>query len=103
MAKCKCKEVKEADLEDEEASEMYQTHIATVKLDDSQLMTLKFESGNFACFQPDTGAQCNVMPLRIYTKASKDEALEKVTHTEASLVAYRGSKVKVVGCVSIRV
>jgi len=82
---------------------MYHTDIATVKLDDSQLITLKLESGNFVCFHPDTEAQCNVMPLHIYTKASKDETLEKVTHTEASLVAYGGSKVKVVGCVSIRV
>ena len=103
IAKCKSKKVKAADLEDEEASEMYQTDVAAVKLDDSQLITLNLESGNFVRFQPDTGAQCNVMPLHTYKKASKDETLEKVTHTEASLVGYGGSKVKVVGCVSIRV
>ena len=80
---------------------MYHTDIATVKLDDSQLITLKLESGNFVYFQPDTEAQCKVMPLHIYAKASKDETLEKVTHTEASLVAYGASKVKVVGCISI--
>lgn len=103
IAKCKSKEVKAADLEDEEASEMYQTDVAAVELDDSQLVTLKLESGNFVRFQPDTGAQCDVMPLHIYKKASKDETLEKVTRTEASLVAYGGSKVKVIGFVSIRV
>lgn len=41
------------------------------------------------------------MPL--YKKASKDETLEKVTHTKTLLVTYGGSKVKVNGCVNIRV
>ena len=66
IVKCKSKEVKAADLEDEEASEMYQTDVAAVTLYDSQLITLKLGSGNFVRFQPDTGAQCNVMPLHIY-------------------------------------
>lgn len=82
---------------------MYQIEVAAVKLDDSQLVTLKLESGNFIRFQPDTGAQCNVLPLQVYRKASKDEKLEKVNRTRASLVAYGGSKIKVVGRVSIRV
>ena len=82
---------------------MYQIEVAAVKLDDSQLVTLKLESGNFIRFQPDTGAQCNVLPLQVYRKASKDEKLEKVNRTQASLVAYGGSKIKVVGRVSIRV
>ena len=33
--------------------------ISVVTLDDSQLVTLKLESGNCLCFQPDTGVQCN--------------------------------------------
>ena len=103
ITKCKSKEVKVADLEDEEASEMYQTDVAAVTLDDSQLITLKLGSGNFVRFQPDTGAQCNVMPLHIYKKASQDEALEKVTRTEAPLVAYGGSKVEVIRRTSVRV
>ena len=103
-SRCKSKEVKATDLiEDEEAGEMYQIEVAAVKLDDSQLVTLKLESGNFIRFQPDTGAQCNVLPLQVYRKASKDEKLEKVNRTQASLVAYGGSKIKVVGGVSIRV
>ena len=32
-------------------------------LDDSQLVTLKLESGYYLWFQPDTGAQCNVVPF----------------------------------------
>ena len=60
-SRCKSKEVKATDLEDEEAGEMYQIEVAAVKLDDSHLVTLKLESGNFIRFQPDTGAQCNTM------------------------------------------
>lgn len=71
-----------------------------MRLHDSQLVTLRLESGNFVRFQPDTVAQCNVLPLHIYKKASK---LEKVNRSQASLVAYGGSKIKVMGCVSIRV
>ena len=52
---------------------MYHIEVAAVKLDDSQLVTLKLESGNFIRFQPDTGAQCTVLPLQVYCKASKDE------------------------------
>ena len=64
---------------------MYQIEVAAVKLDDSQLVTLMLESGNFIRFQPDTGAQCNSLPLQVYQKASKDEKLEKVNRTQASL------------------
>ena len=100
-SRCKSKEVKATDLEDDEAGEMYQIEVAAMKLDDSQLVTLKLESGNFIRFQPDTGAQCNVLPLHVYRKASKDEKLEKVNRTQASLVAYGGSKIKVIGRVSM--
>ena len=50
-SRCKSKEVKATNLEDDEAGEMYQIEVAAVKLDDSQLVTLKLESGNFICFQ----------------------------------------------------
>lgn len=66
-------------------------------------MTLELESGSFICFQPDTGAQCNVLPLHIYKKASKDEKLEKVQGMEMSLIAHGGSRVKVVGRSPLRV
>ena len=103
-SRCQSKDVKATDLEDDdEAGEMYQIEVAAVKLDDSQLVTLKLESGNFVRFQPDTGAQCNVLPLQVYKKASKDEKLGKVNRTQASLVAYGGLKIKVIGRVSIPV
>ena len=40
--------------------------VSAVTLDDSQLVTLKLESGKYLRFQPDTGAQCNVIPLHLY-------------------------------------
>ena len=54
-SRCPSKEVKATDLgDDDEAGEMYQIEVAAVKLDDSQLVTLKLGSGNFVRFQPDT-------------------------------------------------
>ena len=52
------------------------------RLDDLQSMTLKFESGNYLHFQPDTGAQCNVIPVHLYKKATKDHDLKCVTSKE---------------------
>ena len=42
-----------------------------------------------------------MLPLHVYRKASKDERLEKVNRIQASLVAYGGSKIKVIGRVSM--
>jgi len=42
-----------------------------VTLDNSQLVTLKLESGNYLRFQPDNGALCNVVPLYFYKKATE--------------------------------
>ena len=72
-------------------------------LDDSQLVTLKLESGHYLRFQPDTGAQCNVIPLNLYKKATKDYRLERVTPLNTQLAAYGGSKLSVVGQVRITV
>ena len=66
-------------------------------------MTLKLESGNFLWFQVDTGAQCNVIPIHLYKKATNDHGLKKVTPTSAKIVAYGGSKIAVVGKTILRV
>ena len=42
--------------------------VAPVQLDDTQLVTLKFESGNYIRLQVDAGAQCNVLPLAVYNR-----------------------------------
>ena len=77
--------------------------IAAVTLDDSQLVTLKLESGNYLRFQPDTGAQCNVIPVHLYKKASKDHTLKQVKKVKTAITAYGGSRLPVVGQVVIRV
>lgn len=43
--------------------------ISAVTLDNSQLVIVKLESGNCLRFQPETSAQCNVIPLELYKKA----------------------------------
>ena len=84
--------------------EVYQTEeISEVQLNDSQIVTIKLESGSFIPFQPDTGAQCNVIPVHIYKEATKDRQMEKVKLIKTSLVAYGGSKIKVIGQIRIRV
>ena len=90
--------------EDTECDEIYSiSDIAAVQLDDSQLVTLKLKSGNFLRFQPDTGAQCNVIPVHLYKKATKDVGLEHVKQYQTAIVAYGGSKIPVVGEVQIHV
>ena len=59
--------------------------------------------GNYLRFQPDTGAQCNVIPVELYRKATKDYELDRVTPLDTHLTAYGGSKLTVVGQVRIRV
>ena len=88
--------------EDTEYDEIYSiSDIAAVQLDDSQLVTLKQKPGNFLRFQPDTGAQCNV--IHLYKKATKDVGLEHVKQYQTAIVAYGGSKIPVVGEVQIHV
>ena len=76
---------------DSEPKVFYADVISAVDLDDSQLVTLKLESGNYLRFQPDKGVQCNVIPVSLYRKATKDYRLERVTPVNAQLSAYGGS------------
>ena len=69
----------------------------------SQLTTLKLESGNDLRFQPDTGAQCNVIPLHFYKKVSKEHELKQVKITSGAISAYGGSRLPVVVEVKLRV
>ena len=83
---------------DSENEELFTTHdVNIVTLDDSQLVTLRLESGNWIRFQPDTGAQCNVIPLHLYKQASKDYGLVHVKPSNTTITAYGGAKVKVAG------
>ena len=62
-----------------ENEEIFQTCTTKSNLDDSQLVTLRLESGSHIRFQVDTGAQCNVVPLSVYKKATKDRILTQVS------------------------
>lgn len=77
--------------------------VAAITLDDSQLVTFKLDSGNYLRFQPDTGAQCNVIPVHLYKKAAKDPKLRNVTPVNSAISAYGGSRLPVVGRVLLRV
>ena len=88
---------------DSEPEVFHANVISAVDPDDSQLVTLKLESGNCLQFQPDTEAQCIVIPVNLYRKATKDYKLKCVTPANAQLSAYRGSKLQVMGNVRITV
>ena len=45
----------------------------------------------------DTGAQCNVLPVDTYKKATGDKTLRNVTHTNTQVTAYGGTTLPVVG------
>ena len=77
--------------------------IAAITLDDSQLVTLKLESGNYLRFQPDTGAQCNVVPLHLYKKATKDVDLCNVTPVNTAIISYGGTSIPILGKVHLYV
>ena len=69
-------------------------------LDDSQFVTLRVQSGSYIRFQVDMGAQCNVLPVDTYKKATGDKTLSDVTPTNTQVTAYGGA---VVGSVLLRV
>ncbi len=65
-------------------------------MDDSQCVTLQLEN-------VIPGAQCNVVPLDIYTKATRDYKLSQVKSINQRITAYGGSELHVVGRVLLRV
>ena len=72
-------------------------------LDDSQCVTLKLDSGSYIRFQIDSGAQCNVVPLKLYQRTTKDVRLKDVNRCQSSILAFGGSRLTVVGEVHVRV
>jgi hypothetical protein len=81
--------VEEIQARDVEGSvEIFPLQLPVNCLDDSQLVTLLIESGSYIRFQVDTGAQCNVVPLGTYKKATGDVTLSKVTPTNTQVTAY---------------
>ena len=91
-------------LEDEFSDEVFGVQeISAVTLDDSQLVTLKLESGNYLRFQPDTGAQCNVVPLHLYKKVTNDFNLLNVAPVSTAIISYGGTSIPILGRVRLRV
>lgn len=70
--------------------------ITAIVLDDSQLVMLKLKSGNYLPFL--LGAQCTIILVELYGKATKDYELEQATPLNTHLKAYRGSKLTVHIC-----
>lgn len=89
--------------ESEDTNEIFQMHTASRNLDDSQFVTLRLVSGNYVRFLVDSGVQCNVIPLGIYKKATKDKALKHVTSAQMRITAYGGATLPVVGTVLLQV
>ena len=101
--KCRSKQPKKSVKAIDEGEEIYQTQISEINIDESQLVTLKLESGNYLRFQVDTGAQCNVVPLELYRKATKDHELAHMMPDRQKITAYGGAEIPVIGKVLLRV
>ena len=84
-------------------NEIYQAQVCGTNTDDSQFVTLKLESGNFLRFQVETGVQCNVVPLDLYKKATKDHHLTSVMPSKHTITAYGGTSILIVGKTLLRV
>ena len=85
--KCRSKATPKSVKVVEDSEEICQTHVSGTPMDDSQFVTLKLENGSFLRFQADTGAQCNVVPVDLYKKATKDFSLSKVTPCQSKITA----------------
>ena len=86
-----------------EPDEVFPVREVATLLDDSQCVTLKLDSGNYIRFQIDSGAQCNVLPLKLYKRATKDVHMNDLTKCQSSILAFGGSRRTVVGEVRVRV
>ena len=75
---------------------MFQSQMVPSNLDDSQMMTLRLKSGCHIRFEVDTGAQCNILLLEVYKKATKDVALVHITPKPSHITAYGGTTLPVV-------
>ena len=51
----------------------------------------------------DTGAQCNVVPLELYRKATKNHKLAHLMPDRQKITAYGGAEIPVIGTVLLRV
>ena len=91
-------------LEEEDELPVFQVFkVSANQSSDSSLVTLKVPSGNFICFEIDTGARCNVLAVHIYKKVTDDCDLKRVTPAKSSIISYDGGNIPVLGRVKIQV
>ena len=86
-----------------EPDEVFPVREVATLLTDSQCVTLNMDSVNYIRFQIDSGVQCNVLPLKLYKRATKDVQMNDVTKWQSSILAFGGSRLTVVGEVLVRV
>ena len=63
----------------------------------------KLESSNYLHFQVDTGAQCNVVPLHLYKKATEDHKLALMAPVRQRITAYGRTEIPVIEKAILRV
>ena len=97
----KDKEVKA--IENEDTEEVFPAEVTRVGLDDSQLVTVQLKSGCYLRFQVDTGPQCNVLPLMLHQKATKDYDLTQMNPVKSNIIAYGGTTLPVMGTAAVQV
>ena len=51
----------------------------------------------------DTGAQCNIIPIKLFQNAAQDKKLRNVTPTKSNITAYGGATLPVMGTVVLKV
>ena len=88
---------------EEQEEEIFQTHTPETKLDNSQLVTLQLDTGSHVRFQVDTGAQCNVVSLSVYKRATNDQTLRNVSPSRMKITAYGDATLQVIGTVVLLV
>ena len=68
------------------------------KLGKRGIVTLQVDVNRFIQFHVDTGAECNVLPLHIYCKATGDHnKLTQIVPNNSSIILYRGARKQIVG------
>ena len=67
------------------------------KLGKRGIVTLQVDVNRFVQFHVDTGAECNVLPLHIYCKATGDHNLTQVVPNNSSIILYGGARKQIVG------
>ena len=87
--------------DEDDMDEVFPTQVSVLQVDDSQLVTVQLQSGNYICFQLDTVAQCNVIPVNLYKKATEDRKLTNVVPTNSFITAYGGVTLPVIGTAAL--